>query len=164
MHDDSSTSQFQDRSLDPPQSAHAKGTEKRYRVLLVEDELEIARMALRYLRWYEPAQFEVEHEQDLGSALHRLEEETFDAMILDLALPDAQGLETLTGAAILVRNIPIVVFTATEEEDVFLYALRAGFQGYLSKPTANRQTLPRSVIHAIDHHRRAQQKTAAQGV
>ena len=59
------------------------------RVLLVEDEIDSARLVTRRLSRYPGAPFEMTHVLDLGSAFAKLESDDFDVMVLDLCLPDA---------------------------------------------------------------------------
>jgi hypothetical protein len=75
------------------------------RVLLVEDEIEAARLVTRRLTYYPSVRFEVTHVPDLGSAFARLEDEDFDVMVLDLCLPDAEGFDTLASACGIARLI-----------------------------------------------------------
>ena len=65
------------------------------RVLLVENNPADARRAIEMLRETEKGQIEVTHVERLSSALHRLGRESFDAILMDRALVDTHGLDTL---------------------------------------------------------------------
>src|SRR5436189_145601 len=73
------------------------------RVLVVEDEIEAARLVTRRLSYYPSAHFVITHVPDLGSAFARIEDEAFDVMVLDLGLPDADGFTTIASACGVAR-------------------------------------------------------------
>ena len=68
--------------------------EKKYRVLLVEDDESFAALAQEILSISGEGRFDVRSEPDLASAKTALEAETFAAVVLDLDLPDSRGIET----------------------------------------------------------------------
>jgi DNA-binding response OmpR family regulator len=124
------------------------------RVLLVEDEIESARLVMRRLTYYPSAHFEVTHVPDLGTAFARLESEDFDVMVLDLCLPDAEGFDTLASACGLARHLPIVVLTGVDDDEMSLRAIRAGAQDYLIKPLTDVRPVARALLNARERHRR----------
>ena len=67
-----------------------------------------------------------------------------DVIVLDLGLPDADGLETLVAARELAGNAPIVVLTGSEDADIGQRALRAGADGFVSKRRADP-----AILHAV---------------
>lgn len=79
----------------------------RIRVLLVEDQSEAARLVRRRLEWSRLARFEVVHRACLDDALALLERQSFDAMLLDLHLPDCDGLAAVPRARALATGLPI---------------------------------------------------------
>ena len=124
------------------------------RVLLVEDELDSARLVMRRLMRYPGVPFEVTHVVDLSSAFAKLESDTFDVMVLDLCLPDAQGFETLASACGVARHLPIVVLTGLDDDEMSLRAVRAGAQDYLIKPLTDMRPVARALLNARERHRR----------
>ena len=94
----------------------------------------------------------LERVQRLRAAMERLERDAFDVILLDLALPDSQGLDTLARALEHASDIPIVVFTATEDEELGLEAVRQGAQDYLVKGQVDEKLLLRSIRYAIERH------------
>jgi hypothetical protein len=124
------------------------------RVLLVEDEIEAARLVTRRLTYYPSANFEVTHVLDLGSAFGRLESEDFDIMVLDLCLPDAEGFDTLASACGIARHVPIVVLTGVDDDEMSLRAIQAGAQDYLIKPLTDVRPVARALLNARERHRR----------
>lgn len=124
------------------------------RVLLVEDELDSARLVTRRLLRYPAVPFEVTHVSDLGSAFAALEDATFDVMVLDLCLPDGEGFDTLASACGVARHLPIVVLTGVDDDEMSLRAIRAGAQDYLIKPLTDMRPVARALLNARERHRR----------
>jgi len=124
------------------------------RVLLVEDEVEAARLVTRRLGHYPSVRFEVTHVLDLSSAFAHLERDTTDVMVLDLGLPDADGFETLASACAVARHLPIVVLTGVDDDQMSLRAIRAGAQDYLIKPLTDVRPVARALLNACERHRR----------
>ena len=94
----------------------------------------------------------LERAERLVEALERLSAEPFDAVLLDLDLPDSRGFDTL--AAILAQTrIPILVMTGLDDESVGLQAIRYGAQDYLIKGRVSDDVLRRSLRYAIERWR-----------
>jgi len=123
------------------------------RVLLVEDDVEYARIVARVLRRARPPLW-VHCERRLDAALRRLERGRFDALILDLSLPDATGRATLESACVLSARLPVLVLTGTEDEHLELEAMRAGAEDYLVKQRTPAMQLPGAVMRAMERHRK----------
>lgn len=119
------------------------------RTLLVEDDPDAARLATRQLESSSEADFRVCHEPSLAEALARLEEQAFDVMVLDVALPDVDGLVTVAHASLICRHVPIVILTGNPDATLFLQALRAGCQEYLLKEVQDRESLVRAAANAV---------------
>ena len=67
--------------------------------LLVEDNPADARLIREMLKEAPAGAFQLQQVARLDSALERLRQETFDVVLLDLGLPDSQGMQTLTARA-----------------------------------------------------------------
>jgi len=76
--------------------------------------------------------------------------QNFDVILLDLSLPDSSGLETVLKFRQAIPEIPVVVITAIDDEDLALASIRAGVQDYLSKEDITIQQLIRAVRFAIE--------------
>lgn len=74
----------------------------------------------------------------------------FDAVLLDLTLPDSQGLESLEVLLQRAPSLPIVVLTNTNDDELALQAVRQGAQDYLVKRLINPDLLTRSLTYAIE--------------
>jgi PAS domain S-box-containing protein len=89
------------------------------------------------------------HETRLDDGLERLASERIDAILLDLDLPDSDGIETL--ATLLDHtDVPVVVLTGQSARQVGTSALRTGADEYLVKDEINGDLLVRSLYHAIE--------------
>ena len=85
----------------------------------------------------------------LDSALERLRQESFDVVLLDLGLPDSQGMQTLTLAQEANGAVPIVVLTGRDDERFAVEAVRAGAQDYLVKGRFDSELLVRTIRYAV---------------
>lgn len=122
-------------------------------VLLIEDNPGDVRLIEEMLADSPHASFEVESHDRLQSAAKRAAEEPFDVLLLDLGLPESQGLETLRRTRESDIDLPIVVLTGLEDEAVGLEALRQGAQDYLVKGQAGGHELARCLAFSIERKR-----------
>jgi len=123
------------------------------RVLLVEDNPGDARLFTELVRDTGAGQWKLVQVDRLSAALERLQREPFDVMLLDLSLPDADGLETLIRAHTQAPKIPIVVLTGHDDEALAVRAVRAGAQDYLVKGRIDGDALVRSIRYASERGR-----------
>jgi DNA-binding response OmpR family regulator len=91
--------------------------------------------------------------EQLGHGLARLAEQRFDAVLLDLGLPDSQGLATFSSLYARAPEIPVVVLSGTQDEDLAAEAVHAGAQDYLIKGQAGSELLARAIRYGIERHR-----------
>jgi len=124
---------------------------KPYKVLLIEDNPGDARL-IRAMLAEKGAPFVLEHVDRLAPALLRLLEDKFDAVLLDLSLPDAQGLDTFDRTTTLALNVPIIVLTGFNDETIATEAIQRGAQDYLIKDNVNGDALVRAIRHAVERH------------
>lgn len=99
-------------------------------------------------------QFKLTHVERLASAIQCLKQEFFDIVLLDLSLPDSQGLETFVSLERIFPNLPIVLLTGLTDESLALEAVSKGAQDYLIKEQTTTAILIRSINYAIErrHH------------
>src|SRR5262249_55069282 len=109
------------------------------RVLVVDDELQILRALRVVLR---DAGFEVIGAQSAGEALDRASVRPPQAAIVDLVLPDGDGIE-VTRRLREWSGMPILVLSAVGEEEQKVRALEAGADDYVTKPFAARELVAR---------------------
>lgn len=117
-------------------------------ILLVEDDIVDARFVARLLEG--PAQLaQVEFASTLQDALGRLEAKGFDAVVLDLKLPDSQGIETLLAVRNLFPHLPVIVLTGNTDESLGVQAVECGAQDYVVKGLVAGELLNRVVRFSI---------------
>jgi diguanylate cyclase (GGDEF)-like protein/PAS domain S-box-containing protein len=123
-------------------------------VLLVEDDALHARLAQMFLSDGGSAVAAVDRAETLAGALARLAVTEYDAVILDLGLPDGQGLEVLNAVLAAAAGAPVLVVTADDDEGLAAEAVRLGAQDFLIKGRITRQQLRSAVIYAMERRRR----------
>ena len=128
--------------------------EKNIRILLVEDDPDDVWVMRNLLgdRWDQP--FELVQVELLSAAIERCEEDRFDVVLLDLSLPDSQGLETFFAMLAHAGGAPIVVLSGYSDEASAVKAVQAGAEDYLVKGQVNDRMLVRSIRYAIERSRR----------
>jgi signal transduction histidine kinase/CheY-like chemotaxis protein len=120
------------------------------RILLVEDNPGDARL-IREMLAETPAQdFSIEWVSRLADGLERLGRDQFDVVLLDLGLPDSQGLETFIKAYEQAPQVPFVVLTGLADQTLALTALRQGAQDYLFKDETQPNLLLRAIRYATE--------------
>lgn len=125
-------------------------------VLLIEDNLAEARLLYEVLNGAARHKFQLVHVKRLQTALNRLETENFAIILLDLTLPDSQGLDSLGPIIEKFPELPIVVLTNTNDEELALEAVRKGAQDYLVKRHITLDILVRSICYAIERKQMAE--------
>ncbi len=122
-------------------------------ILVVEDnELDAERLS-RHLRRDTKVAWTVTWVRDLAEAEAVLDESQFDAVLLDLSLPDAIGFEALTTLIDANPHCPVVVQSGIEDNSVAAEAIVNGAQDFLAKSNITASSLARSVNHAMTRYR-----------
>ncbi|BAY11804.1 response regulator receiver sensor signal transduction histidine kinase [Calothrix sp. NIES-2098] len=124
------------------------------KILLIEDNLAEARLLQEFLKQAQSKDFSVVHVQRLQNALQELTLDralcSYDVILLDLTLPDSEGLSSLPTLIGYAPSLPIVVLTNTNDEALAIEAVRQGAQDYLVKRQVNVDVLVRSIHYAIE--------------
>ncbi len=126
-------------------------------ILLVEDNPGDARLIREMLTEAGTARFKLTHAQRLDEALKYVAEASFDVLLLDLGLPDSQGLDTFNTVYHAAPAMPVLVFTGLADEELGTKAVRAGAQDFLMKGRLDGHLLARSMRYAI-HRKRAEEE------
>jgi len=106
------------------------------------------------------ARVRLECVETLAAALPRMTDASFDLVMLDLSLPDSQGLRTVERALAAAPHLPILVLTGLEDEALGAAAVHAGAQDYIVKGQYDGATLARCIRYAIERHRLLAARTA----
>lgn len=123
------------------------------RVLLIEDNEADRRLVEELLAAAPGGLFGVEAVATLSAGIEAGQASTPDAILLDLGLPDAEGMEALRQVHFAVPDVPIVVLTGLDDEQLGLAALQEGAQDYLLKVGLTAQSLRVGVRHAMARKR-----------
>jgi two-component sensor histidine kinase len=94
--------------------------------------------------------YELTHLSRLDHALQRLEQGGADIVLLDLGLPDGNGLESLRRVRRQAPNIPLIVLTGKDDDSAVTEAMLEGAQDYLIKGQIEQRALPRALRYAIE--------------
>ena len=123
------------------------------RVLLIEDSATDARMAAKLLG--ENSGFELTHVERLSEATAKLGSGGFDAVLLDLMLPDSSGLATVSSVHDRAPDLPIIVYSGFGAEDVLFAreAVRGGAQEFLPKHLTTKAVMQRAIVTSIERKR-----------
>lgn len=123
-------------------------------ILLVEDnpaDAELVRERLKDASGMSP--FHITRASTLKEAITLLQTTPFDVILLDLNLPETNGLETLKRIRSANSTIPLVVLTANEDEPLALEAIKLGAQDYVPKSSMNAVLLSRILHYAIEREK-----------
>jgi sigma-B regulation protein RsbU (phosphoserine phosphatase) len=127
---------------------------QRARILLIEDDPDDVWIMRNLLgdRWDGP--YELIQVEMLSAGIRRCAEGGIDVVLLDLSLPDSQGLETFLVMQAHAGGVPIVVLTGYDHEQTAVTAVKAGAEDYLVKGQVDDNALVRSIRYAIERSRR----------
>lgn len=126
--------------------------QQRAALLLIEDDEAQAALVTEHLRLgSEEPTFEVDVCTTLEEAVAAARRDQHDACLLDLGLPDSEGLDAVVALRTAAPRLPIVVLTG-RDETLALRALRVGAQDYLSKDHIEPTSLVRSIRYAMERH------------
>lgn len=123
------------------------------KILLIEDEIAYADWIEAILDDEELPPIEIKHVKRLQEALNCLSTDNFDAILLDLSLPDSQGMSSIIQVRQKTPNLPIIVLTLLDDQNLALKAVRQGVQDYLIKGNFKGDLLVRSIRYAIERKR-----------
>ena len=120
------------------------------RVLLIEDNDEHAAIISRHLRQVEGASIGLSRTSCLADGFTQLSSNRFDAILLDLQLPDSDIHSTLQRTLPHALQVPIIVLSTLEERALATAAVKKGAQDYLCKADLSSELLYRAINHAIE--------------
>jgi signal transduction histidine kinase len=131
------------------------------RVLLIEDDPAQARLIEHLLR-RSPRPFEIEWVDRLSLALERIADGGLDVVLVDLGLPDSQGIATFDAVRAADAFLPAVVMTGTDCEDLATEAVCRGAQDYIVKRHHSGPTISRALRYAVERKRLEEQLRQSQ--
>jgi two-component system, cell cycle response regulator len=123
------------------------------RVLLIEDNPGDARLIQIVLQYMTAPAFNIQLAGSLASGLERLDCGGIDVVLLDLSLPDSQGLDTFARVHKHAPQVPTIVLTGLDDETLATRAMQEGAQDYLVKGQVDGNLLVRAMRYAIERQR-----------
>jgi len=125
-------------------------SDKHTKILLIEDNPGYVRLVQTMLAVPGQVEYQIECADRLSTGLEQLGKGEIDVVLLDLGLPDSQGLDTLNRVRVQAPAVPIVVMTGLDDETVAVQAMRQGAQDYLIKGEVDSKTLYRVTRYAVE--------------
>lgn len=120
------------------------------RVLLIEDNEDDVTLIREMLSENEDMKVELDWADRLSTGLAELARGKIELVLLDLSLPDSQGLDTFAAVQAQAQDLPIVVLTGLDDEALAGQAVRKGAQDYLVKGRLDGAILSRAARYAVD--------------
>lgn len=137
-------------------------TESEVRILLIEDNPGDAELVKEALSTVQESHFHLYRAEALLPGLDRLARGDIDLVLLDVHLPDSQGLDGLNAIRLHAPGTPVVLLTGWNSEALSLQAVQGGAQDYVVKGTLEGPALARVIQHAIFRQRtQAESRTAS---
>src|SRR5262245_34714153 len=126
-------------------------------ILLIEDNPGDARLIELMLAEDPDSPFRINCVDRLSRGLEFLDSEKPGLVLLDLSLPDSQGLETFDKVYAHSPTVPIIVLTGNDDHVIALSAVKTGAQDYLVKGKLDRELLMRAMQYSIERKRYQEQ-------
>lgn len=123
------------------------------KILLIEDNPGDMVLVREMLSAGAHSDFHLEHADRLSAGIERLATEDFDAILLDLSLPDSEGMDTYAQVQDQAPKMPIVVLSGSGSEAMAIEAVQEGAQDYLVKGEVEASLLARAIRYAIERKR-----------
>lgn len=131
-------------------------------VLIVEDDRMDCLLLERLLARSALGTCQVQKADRLAAALERLQGQVFDVILLDLGLPDSQGMDSVVQLQAQTSQTPIIVLSGLDDADVATQAVQIGVQDYLIKGQVDASLLERAIRYALERKKAERQLQAAE--
>jgi len=135
------------------------GWQKPTNILLVEDNPGDARLVEIMLNQSTNSGFRLTCSNSMADAISEISNNGFDVAILDMTLPDGEGIENITRLKSRAPSMPIVVMTGLQDEEFAINAVKAGAQDYLVKGQIDELQLSRALHYSIERKNLQEQIT-----
>jgi CheY-like chemotaxis protein len=132
---------------------------EKLQILVVEDNPADVDFIHEMLPQAGPLNFQIESVSRLAEALTRLERKDIDLVLLDLGLPDSHGLTTFHKLRQAAPDVPVIVLTGTDNQELAIAAVRDGAQDYLVKEQVGGNLLVRTVRYALERQKAAEARS-----
>jgi PAS domain S-box-containing protein len=132
------------------------------RLLIVEDDVVDRKLLERLLAQSSLGVCQVEKADRLTGALELLLDHPCDIILLDLGLPDSQGMDSVVRLQACAPHTPIIVLSGLDDADVATQAVQIGVQDYLIKGQVDANLLMRAIRYALERKKAERQLQAAE--
>lgn len=132
------------------------------KILLVEDNPGDVYLITEQIERFANFTYELKNIETLNGALSVLKEQTFDVILLDLGLPDSDGIHTFLRIYNKNPLIPIIILTGQNDETIWSYAVKNGAQDFLVKGQTDGRLLLSTIQCSIERKNLAEQELKAQ--
>ena len=132
------------------------------RILIVEDDIIDRKLLERLLAQSTLGACEVQKADRLAGALELLQQQAFDIVLLDLGLPDSQGMDSAVRLQAQAPQTPIIVLSGLDDANVATQAVQIGVQDYLIKGQVDASLLMRAIRYALERKKAERQLQAAE--
>ena len=133
-------------------------TPRPLRLLLLEDNPGDARLVREYLKEGPPEGLDLDHAETFAQARDLLATHSYDAALIDLSVPDSEGIATFRAFHAMADGLPVVVLSGLADQEVALQAVQEGAQDYLMKGRVDGELLIRAVHYAIERQQLEEQR------
>jgi signal transduction histidine kinase len=94
--------------------------------------------------------YQIHHVERVSDAINLLQQQEFNLILMDLFLPDSDGIQTFMKIYPLARQAPVIVLTGLVDEEVTLGTLQQGAQDYLIKGEYDEKLLEKTIRYAVE--------------
>ena len=123
------------------------------KVLLIEDSSSDVLLLRSALETDLISTFELTHVERLEDGLKQLKSDVFDIILADLGLPDCTGMDTFKRLREQAPDMPVIVFSGNDNEELAIQAVREGAQDYLVKSLSGFNMAARSIRYAVERNK-----------
>lgn len=126
---------------------------KEVSVLVVEDNSSDIRVLHENIREFKTMSCRTTHASNMKDVEKMLDMEDFDAIFLDLNLPDSSGLDTVKRVNGKRKGAPVIIMTGTAEQELIIKALDLGVQNFIIKGEETAASLERAIMYSIEREK-----------
>lgn len=119
------------------------------KILLIEDSATDAALLEAQLKEVVELEFETHHAKELAQGLKNIDQEKYDAVILDLGLPDSYGVPTYERVREQSPQLPIIIVSGNDDRELMNEALHRGADNYLLKESFDGNRIAVAILSAI---------------
>lgn len=123
------------------------------KILIIEDDFAFVHYIKNLIENNKQYDFKIISANTVSKGLRSIEKNEVDVILLDLTLPDSSGIETIFQVKQTAKNIPILVLTGLQDEELARKAINAGVQDYIDKSSVNKDSLIRRIFNSIDRNK-----------